>query len=138
MRQRNFAVSTSVAMVVSAGIVESQYMRCKPDFIAAQRKHEHHTTFAAHVRNLTPAAVSLSVQFGTLDGLPQMSADAQRALRARNRARYAMRTSDTLLPASENPLESARARLERAAAWRAMGRPRNHLPEIKSLSGTAG
>jgi hypothetical protein len=66
-------------------------MRCKSEFIAAQRKHDDHTTFAAYVRNLTPTALSLSVPFGALDRQPYMSAPARAALRERNRERYATR-----------------------------------------------
>ena len=44
-------------------------MRCKSEFITAQRKHDDHTNFAAFVRNLTPTALSLTVPFGTLDRL---------------------------------------------------------------------
>lgn len=64
-------------------------MRCRPEFITGQRKSDEHTTFAAFVRNLTPTALSLTVPFGSLDRLPQMPADAQKDLRARNRQRYA-------------------------------------------------
>ena len=63
-------------------------MRCKPEFITGQKKNADHTSFAAFVRNLTPAALSLNVPLGTLDRLPQMTASAHQALRDRNRYRY--------------------------------------------------
>jgi hypothetical protein len=65
-------------------------MRCKSEFITAQRKHDDRTTFAAFVRNLTPTALALSVPFGTLDRSPQMTTNAQRVLRERNHRRYAV------------------------------------------------
>lgn len=70
-------------------------MRCKPEFITAQRKLAGHTAFAAFIRNLTPAALSLSVPLGTLDRLPQMTAEAQQRLRDRNRRRYTVNPAAT-------------------------------------------
>jgi hypothetical protein len=65
-------------------------MRCKPDFIAAQRKSREATNFAAFVRNLTPTALSLSVPFGSIDQIPRLADEVHRALRDRNRQRYAV------------------------------------------------
>ncbi len=73
-------------------------MRCKPEFITAQRKHADNTAFAAFIRNLTPTALSLSVPLGTLDQLPRMPTEAQQWLRERNRGRY------TVPPALPRPL----------------------------------
>jgi hypothetical protein len=73
-------------------------MRCKPEFITSQRKNDDHTTFAAFVRNLTPTALSLTVPFGTLDRLPQMTQEAHADLRERKRRRYS--TSPVPTPAS--------------------------------------
>lgn len=64
-------------------------MRCKAEFISAQHKHKKQTAFAAYIRNLTPTALSLTVPFGTLDALPQMTDVAHLELRERNRGRYA-------------------------------------------------
>jgi hypothetical protein len=70
-------------------------MRCKPDFITAQRKHSDRSAFAAYVRNLTPTALSLTVPFGTLDHLPQLAPASHGALRDRNRRRYAVTAAST-------------------------------------------
>ena len=70
-------------------------MRCRPEFITSQRKHDDHTTFAAFVRNLTPTALSLSVPFGTLDHLAQLAPASHAALRERNRRRYAVSPATT-------------------------------------------
>lgn len=79
-------------------------MRCKSDFISAQRKHESHTSFAAYVRNLTPTALSLTVPFGTLDRLPQMTSTTHLALRERNRQRYAVALpADRAVPPAAGP-----------------------------------
>ena len=81
-------------------------MRCRPEFITAQRKTADATAFAAYVRNLTPTALSLSVPFGALDRLPQMTQDAHAALRARNRERYAARSfgpAGPMPPATPTP-----------------------------------
>lgn len=78
-------------------------MRCKAEFISAQRKYNDHTTFAAYVRNLTPTALSLTVPFGSLDRLPQMTAEAHQALRARNRERYAVSPAATATAAATEP-----------------------------------
>lgn len=63
-------------------------MRCKAEFITSQRKHDDHTTFAAYVRNLTSTALSLTVPFGSMDRLPQMTREVHTELRERNRRRY--------------------------------------------------
>jgi len=65
-------------------------MRCKPDFITAQRKTRDTTAFAAFVRNHTQTALSLTVPFGSIDQLPRLSDDTHRALRDRNRQRYSV------------------------------------------------
>ena len=81
-------------------------MRCKAEFIASQRKHEDQTTFAAYIRNLTPTALSLSVPFGTIDRMPQMTPTAQAALRERNRQSYAA------APPAPNGSEPSKAKTE--------------------------
>lgn len=92
-------------------------MRCKPDFITGQRKHDAHSTFAAFVRNLTPTALSLSVPFGTLDRSPQMTADAHCLLREKNRGRYAVTPVETAAPAPENTTVGTRPVAEDDHEW---------------------
>jgi hypothetical protein len=80
-------------------------MRCRAEFITGQRKHGHHTTFAAYVRNLTPTALSLTIPFGTLDRLPQMTPATRLALRERNRHRYTADPRPTTSPQSTSTAE---------------------------------
>ena len=79
-------------------------MRCKPEFITAQKKHADHTTFSAFVRNLTPSALSLNVPLGTLDRLPQMTPTAHQALRDRNRRDYTVSPAKRAAP---NPVATS-------------------------------
>ncbi len=48
-------------------------MRCAPEFILNMRKSSGRTSFATHVRNLTPQAMKLTIPFGTAERLPRMS-----------------------------------------------------------------
>lgn len=88
----SFAANTAIKLAGGVSDKDARAlapdMRCKPEFITAQRKHADHTRFAAFIRNLTPAALSLNVPLGTLDGLPRMTVDAQQRLRERNRRGY--------------------------------------------------
>lgn len=61
-------------------------LRTTPDFILNQPRLQ----FAAHIRNVTPHAVSIPVATGTIDRLPKLSEDAYAALMARNRARVSL------------------------------------------------
>jgi hypothetical protein len=64
-------------------------MRCEADFILGMKKEDFsHTEWACYVDNLTPQAVKLTVPFGALEKLPQMSHSEYQALRDSNRARY--------------------------------------------------
>jgi hypothetical protein len=80
-------------------------MRCRSEFITAQHKYDRHTTFAAYVRNLTPTVLSLTVPFGTLDQLPQMTPAARLALRERNRRRFAADLGPTSSTPPATPAE---------------------------------
>lgn len=62
-------------------------MRTTPEFISAMRKHEQATEFACYVRNFTPAAMRLTIPFGTLEGAPQMTDEELHHLIVRNRER---------------------------------------------------
>ena len=65
----------------------SREMGTTPEFIGAMRSYAHdRTEFAAHVRNLTPHAIKLTIPMGVLENEPRMSEERHRAIRARNRA----------------------------------------------------
>jgi hypothetical protein len=78
-------VSTSDARVMAAE------MRTTPDFILSQPR----LRFAAHIRNLTPQALSIPVQIGMLDKEPQLTKEQYQALIERNRARVFAAPSPT-------------------------------------------
>jgi len=61
-------------------------MRTTADFILSQpRLH-----FAAHIRNVTPGAISMPVPVGGLEAEPRLSGQAYERLRERNRRRVAL------------------------------------------------
>jgi hypothetical protein len=66
-------------------------MRTTPTFILEQRKGAKETHFACYLRNVTPAALSLEVPFGTMEKEPVMSDGAYRSLLDCNRARVSGR-----------------------------------------------
>ncbi|MFI4973123.1 MAG: type IV secretory system conjugative DNA transfer family protein [Caulobacterales bacterium] len=61
-------------------------MRTTADFILAQPSLQ----FAAHVRNVTPNAVSIPVKVGAFDRVPRLSHDAHYQLMDRNRERVSL------------------------------------------------
>jgi hypothetical protein len=62
-------------------------MRTTPSFILERHKGAKETQFACYLRNLTTAALSLTVPFGTMEREPTMSDDAYQKLLAANCAR---------------------------------------------------
>lgn len=63
-------------------------MRTTPDFILAQPRLQ----FAAHIRNVTPHAVSIPITPGALAARPKLDAEAYQKLMDRNRAKVALST----------------------------------------------
>jgi Type IV secretion-system coupling protein DNA-binding domain len=90
------AVMASTAIKLAGGVSAkdaaslAREMRCEPELLLGMRKHPVHTEFACFVRSVTPQPVALSVPFGQMEGRPQASEEALAALRAANRARYAL------------------------------------------------
>lgn len=82
----SLAANTSIKF--AAGVSNSDAramatdMRTKPDFILGQPKLH----FAAHIRNVTPQAVSIPVEYGHIEALPQLSERAYGEMIERNRA----------------------------------------------------
>jgi len=60
-------------------------MRTTPSFLMAQQKGQHATQFAAFIRNVTPAAISLAVPFGLMEAEERMDGGAYAELIERNR-----------------------------------------------------
>lgn len=79
-------------------------MHTTPDFIAAMIKGQGETSFAAFVRNVTPQAMKLTIPFGTVENLPQMSEDSFKVLRDVSRKK--------LSPLPVDPLTSSSASQE--------------------------
>jgi hypothetical protein len=63
-------------------------MRCEPEFLHEMRKSARHTEFACSIRNVTPAAVKLTVPFGQMEARPRMSEAELQNLRYRNARRF--------------------------------------------------
>ena len=64
-------------------------MRCEADFILGMKKKDYaYAEWACYVDNVTPRAVKITVPFGAIEKLPQISAAQWRELRAANRKRY--------------------------------------------------
>ncbi|MGE0856857.1 MAG: type IV secretory system conjugative DNA transfer family protein [Hyphomicrobiaceae bacterium] len=62
-------------------------MRSNPDFLIEMSKLKDETQFAAYVRNLTPRAIRLTVPFGTVEGMEEMTEKSFEILREASRRR---------------------------------------------------
>lgn len=83
----NTSIKFAAGVSMSDARVLAPELRTSPDFIISQpRLH-----FAAHIRNVTPGAVSIPVEIGTLDSAPQLSADQYANFVEQNRERVAYR-----------------------------------------------
>jgi len=92
-------------------------MRTTADFIMSQPRLQ----FAAHIRNVTPHAVSIPVIPGALDGQPKLSDEAFEALMATNRRRVSLPRLDTSRPvqsdAEEGPPPALRPDEDVSREW---------------------
>lgn len=80
-------------------------MRTTPDFILDQPRLQ----FAAHIRNVTPQAVSIPVRMGIFDELPKRLPHDHDALIERNRSRVSLKALPPVSPAqSQNDEEISR------------------------------
>ena len=88
--QESFSANTSIKFAGGVSDKDARalgpMLRCSPEFVFAQPKGH----FAVSVRGVTNTAVSLGVPFGYLEAMPRMTAAEQDAVRAANRARYAV------------------------------------------------
>ena len=62
-------------------------MRTSPDMLLAMKKHANHTEFALSVRNQTPHALKVDIEFGHLENCAAMSDAEREELLAHNRER---------------------------------------------------
>jgi hypothetical protein len=89
------SIMTNASIKLAGGVSSADAHALAPnmgtthEFVAGVRKRARETEFAAYVRNVTPAAISLNVPFGTLETMPRMSEAMGARVVARNRARYA-------------------------------------------------
>lgn len=63
-------------------------MRCQPDFILGMKKKIEGAEWACYVDNVTPQAIRLTVPFGAVEHLSQLSPAQHAIFRAENKARY--------------------------------------------------
>jgi Type IV secretion-system coupling protein DNA-binding domain len=99
----SLAANTSIKFAASISMNDARQMapdmRTTPDFILSQpRLH-----FAAHIRNVTPQAVSIPVPIGRLEREPQLSNDEYRLLLECNRERVSLGHDAAGVPAAAQP-----------------------------------
>ena len=86
----SLAANTSIKMASGVSMSDARALapdlRTTPDFILSQPRLQ----FAAHIRNVTPQAVSIPVPVGILEAQPQLSRDAYERLRELNRGRVGL------------------------------------------------
>lgn len=80
----NAAIKFASGLSAQDATVMARDMRTTPDFILSQPRLQ----FAAHIRNVTPQAVSIPIE--PVRGAPQLSAERYEVLLVRNRARVSM------------------------------------------------
>lgn len=94
----SLAANTGIKLAsgLSAGDARSMApeMRTTADFILDQPRLQ----FAAHIRNVTPHAVSIPIVPGALEGQPKLSEEAFEELMATNRRRVSLPRLDTSRP----------------------------------------
>tara|TARA_R110002124_G_scaffold153244_1_gene320214 strand:- start:7063 stop:9270 length:2208 start_codon:yes stop_codon:yes gene_type:complete len=92
--QESFAANTSIKFAGGVSDKDARQLghmlRCTPEFIEGQGKGQ----FAASVRNMTSAAVSLRIPFGHLEAMPRMTDEEQKEVRGMMRERYAVYWKD--------------------------------------------
>lgn len=94
-RELRASIMTNASIKLAGGVSSADAHALAPnmgtthEFVAGVRKHPHSTEFAAYVRNVTSAAITLNLPFGTLESAPRMTADAHAKVIANNRQRYA-------------------------------------------------
>ncbi len=107
----SLAANTGIKLAsgLSAGDARSlaPEMRTTADFILAQPRLQ----FAAHIRNVTPHAVSIPIVPGALDGQPKLSDEAFEALMATNRRRVSLSRIEARRPAPSDAEEGQPATL---------------------------
>lgn len=65
-------------------------LRTTPEFILSQPR----LTFAAHIRNVTPQAISLPIPYGEMEKQPRLSQEAYDDMREANRRRVSITATD--------------------------------------------
>jgi hypothetical protein len=91
----SLAANTSIKMASGVSMSDARSLapdlRTNADFILSQpRLH-----FAAHIRNVTPQAVSIPIQAGLLEGEPTLSPAAHKLLLEMNRTRVCLSAETT-------------------------------------------
>jgi hypothetical protein len=93
----SLAANTGIKFASKVSISDARAMapdmRTTPDFILDQPDLH----FAAHIRNVTPAAVSIPITPGLLDREPKVSDNAYHYFRAANQFRISLSSSDAIV-----------------------------------------
>ncbi len=90
------SIISSTSIKIAGGVsakdaqVLAQNMQTKPETILSAKKTKKDTQFACYVRNLTAQPLMISIPFGVLEGMKQMSASDQKKLRDANRKRVSV------------------------------------------------
>ena len=86
----SLAANTSIKMASGVSMADARALapdlRTTPDFILSQPRLQ----FAAHIRGVTPQAVSIPVPVGVLEAEPRLSREAYERVRELNRARVSL------------------------------------------------
>lgn len=98
----SLAANTGIKFVSGLSASDARYfsadMRTTPEFIMNQPQLQ----FAAHIRNVTPHAVSIPIVPGALDRQPKLSDEAFEALMATNRRRVSLPRVEAPRPGSSD------------------------------------
>ena len=133
----SLAANTSIKMAAGISMADARSLapdlRTTTEFILNQPKLH----FAAHIRNVTPQAVSVPVPIGLLESQPKLTPEAFEMLRARNRQRVSLppeslletpQRLDAPKTQSETPLAVTSAGQGTAASPTSLGEPKTEDP----------
>lgn len=86
----SLAANTAIKMASGVSMGDARELapdlRCKPEFILEQPR----LSFAAHIRNVTPQAISIPVPYGEMERQPILSEEEYLQMRKDNRARVSL------------------------------------------------
>lgn len=103
-QRASFAASTSTKYVGGLSAKDATKlagdMRTSDDFLLSAKKASDHTNFACFVKNVTPSAIMMPVEFGQMESVDLIDPAARERLISLNRERYCVRVGATPPPGS--------------------------------------